>query len=133
MKTRIIALTLFTVFTAGVSPSKAESFSSGLSAAGRETILPAPVEPTPVNRGLLTSYAGGCANPSLETANTMSRFPRMSSGYGITDLVGADRVSMPLEAYIDAVSPTASPAPAAVQSCSVPNLPLHRLLLSTTR
>jgi hypothetical protein len=118
MKTRVIALALFTVFTAGVSSPEAKSFSSGPSAAERETILPAPVEPTPVDRGLSPSYAGGCANPSLETANTLLRFPRMSSGYGISDLMGTDRVSMPLKAYIDAVSPPASRAPAAVQSCA---------------
>lgn len=118
MKTRIIGLVLFTVFTAGVSPSEAKSFSSGPSATGRETILPASVEPTSVDRGLLPSYAGACANPSLETADTMSRFPRMSSGYGITDLMGANGVSMPVKAYIDAAHPTVSPAPAAVQSCA---------------
>ena len=117
MKSRIIALALFTLFRAVVTPTQAESFSGGPSAAERETILAIPVESASVERGRLPFYAGGCARPSREIANTSSGLPRVSSAYGITDLIGADLAGMPFTAYVPAVSPPIISA-SAVESCA---------------
>lgn len=106
MKSKIIALAMFTIFTAGLSltytpTGSAESFSSGPSAAERETIMPG---------------AGCSGSLSPETANTPSGFLRMSSTYDNTDLFGTDR-GMSLTAYLPAVSSRNIPSPAAAPPC----------------
>lgn len=114
MKSRIIALALFTLFTAGGSLTQAQSFSSGPSTSTPETMPSAAVE-----NDRSPFYSGGCANPSLETANTPLGLRRMGSVYGIADLIGPDLISTPLTAYISTASPPAMPPPAAaVQSCA---------------
>lgn len=118
MKSRIIALALFTLFRAVVSPTQAESFSSGPSTAGRETILPAPVESASFERGRFPFYGGESTSPSLETTNTPSGVLRTSSANGITDLIGLDFARMPLTAYVPTASPPTISAPAAVESCA---------------
>ena len=98
MKRKVIALGLFTIFTAGLSltlttTGSAESFAKGRS----------------------PSYAAaGCSRGlSPETANIPLSLFRTSSTYDITDLIAMDRGRMPLTANSPTVSSRNIPSPAA--------------------